>query len=230
MEDLFADRAIRAKTLSRSDVEILSIAGSPSEIVDCDLEEADLSDLNLTGWTFERCNMRRTKFTGARLEGTRWISCRGPFADFVGVDLSEAVFSASDFNNAGFRRAGLSAAVFRGCKLTGADLTDAKCMDAVFEETLLINAKLPSHSFRKLTLRRLDFSQADIRKCDFRDVVFEACSLRDANMHGSRFEGADLRGADIGGLRLMDAALFRGATISREQAGQLLGELGLNVR
>ena len=44
------------------------------------------------------------------------------------------------------------------------------------------------------------------------------------------FEGADLRGADIGGLRLFDAALFRGATISREQAGQLLGELGLNVR
>ena len=30
--------------------------------------------------------------------------------------------------------------------------------------------------------------------------------------------------------RLVDAGLFRGATISREQAGQLLGELGLNVR
>lgn len=47
---------------------------------------------------------------------------------------------------------------------------------------------------------------------------------------GSRFEGSDLRGADLGGLRLVDAGLFRGATISREQAGQLLGELGLNVR
>ena len=36
--------------------------------------------------------------------------------------------------------------------------------------------------------------------------------------------------ADLGGLRLADASLFRGATISREQAGQLLSELGLNVR
>ena len=34
----------------------------------------------------------------------------------------------------------------------------------------------------------------------------------------------------LGGLRLVDAGLFRGATISREQAGQLLGELGLYVR
>jgi uncharacterized protein YjbI with pentapeptide repeats len=49
-------------------------------------------------------------------------------------------------------------------------------------------------------------------------------------MEGARFEGADLRGADLGGVRLVDASLFRGATISREQAGQLLGELGLNVR
>jgi uncharacterized protein YjbI with pentapeptide repeats len=95
---------------------------------------------------------------------------------------------------------------------------------------LLINARLPSWSFRKQTLCRIDFAQADLRACDFRMAVFEECSLRDANMAGSRFESADLRGADLGGLRLMDAALFRGATISREQAGQLLGELGLNVR
>jgi hypothetical protein len=39
-----------------------------------------------------------------------------------------------------------------------------------------------------------------------------------------------VRGVDLGGLRLVDAALFRGATISCEQAGELLGELGLNVR
>lgn len=43
-------------------------------------------------------------------------------------------------------------------------------------------------------------------------------------------DGADLRGADLGGLWLVDASLFRSATISREQAGQLLSELGLNLR
>ena len=76
----------------------------------------------------------------------------------------------------------------------------------------------------------MDFSQADLAKCDFRGTLFDGCSLRDATLDGCRFDGADLRGADISGLRLVNAGLFRGATISREQAGQLLGELGLNVR
>ena len=111
----------------------------------------------------------------------------------------------------------------------GADLTDARMMDVHFEETLLINAKLPGHSFRKQKLVRVDFSQADLRKCDFREAVLDACSLRDANVTACRFEGTDLRGADLGGIRLIDAAPYRGAIISREQAGQLLAELGLKV-
>ena len=128
------------------------------------------------------------------------------------------------------RRAGLTATRFVGSKLTGADFTEARAMHIHFEEVLLVSAKLPGFSFRKETLRRVDMSGADLRKGDFRMTVFEACSLREALVAGSRFEGSDLRGADLGGLRLVDGGLFRGATISREQAGQLLGELGLNVR
>ena len=36
--------------------------------------------------------------------------------------------------------------------------------------------------------------------------------------------------ADLGGIRLLNAKQFKGATISRDQAGQLLAELGLKVR
>jgi uncharacterized protein YjbI with pentapeptide repeats len=103
-------------------------------------------------------------------------------------------------------------------------------MEIRFQETLLINARLAGHSFFKQRLDKVDFSQADLRKCDFQSSTLDDCSLRDANVAGSRFDGADLRGADLGGLRLVDATQFRGATISRDQAGQLLRELGLNVR
>ena len=102
-------------------------------------------------------------------------------------------------------------------------------MDVQFAETLLINATLPGYSFRKQTLRQIDFGQADLRKCDFRETVFEQCSLRDANLTGARFDKADLRGADLGGLRLIDASLFRGAVISRDQAALLIAELGLRL-
>lgn len=230
MDHLSPNRTIHEQTLSRADVEALAASGQPHTLIDCDLEEADLSALDLSGWVFERCTVRRTNFTEARLDGSAWLSCRGALCDFTGAHLTEARFQSSDFNNAALRRARLGSAVFRSCKLTGADFTDARALDAAFEETLLINARLPSFSFRKQTLRRVDFSQADLRKCDFRQTVFEECSLREASLGGCRFDGADLRGADLGGLRLVDAGLFRGATISREQAGQLLAELGLNVR
>jgi len=230
MNDPFADRPTGETVASRAAIEKLAASGVPTTVDGAMLEGLDLSSLDLAGWTFERCDLRRTKFTGARLEATHWQTCRGAFADFSGADLTDAVLMASDFNNASFRRSMLGSARFQGCKLTGADLSEARALETRFEEILFVSAKLPSASFRNMVLQRIDFGQADLRKADFRGTVFEACSLRDANLAGSRFAGADLRGADLGGLRLIDAGLFRGATISREQAGQLLGELGLNVR
>lgn len=98
-----------------------------------------------------------------------------------------------------------------------------------FEDTLLIGADLLKMSFRKTQLEQLDFSEAALSGCDFRESVFVGGSLRNAHPKLARFEGADLREADIGGLKLMDAKLFRGATISLNQAAELLGELGITV-
>ncbi|SNS48259.1 Uncharacterized protein YjbI, contains pentapeptide repeats [Sphingomonas laterariae] len=227
MDDLFADRALRNRSLSRDDV--AALVGSPQHVVDCELEALDLSGFDLTDWQFERCNLRRADFSKAISEGTHWRSCRGPFASFSGSQLDGAKFTSSDFNNADFRRSSLANATFHGCKLTGADLADARGMDIGFEESLLINAKLNGHVFRGRTLKRVDFSQADLRNCDFRSTIFEECQLRETLVAGARFAGADLRAADLGGLRLSDASTFRGAIISRDQAGQLLAEFGLQV-
>ena len=208
---------------------IAAAGGAPVHLAECDLDEAELGSLDLAGWFFERCTLRRTDLTKARLERTSWQSCRGPFASFFSADLTDATFRSCDFNNANLRHARMTSARFTGCKLTGADLADARLIDTTFEETLLAGAKLAALSFRRQHLQRVDFAQADLRKVDFRDTVFEGCSLRDAMLAGARFDKADLRGADLGGLRLVDAALFRGALISHAQAGQMLAELGLRL-
>jgi fluoroquinolone resistance protein len=222
-------RSVRDQALTRDDIEALAADPAPCHLSDCDLESVDLSRLPLSGWTFERCDMRRAVLIDARIDQSHWLGCRGAFANFTGADLGEAQFQSSDFNNAVFRRAILTTASFLRCKLTGADLSDTRAMDTGFAETLLIGAKLPGFSFRKRILDRLDFSQADLGKCDFRGAQLRECSLRDAHLVDVRFEDADLRDADLGGLRLIDAKRFRGATISRAQAGQLLAELGLKV-
>ena len=98
-----------------------------------------------------------------------------------------------------------------------------------FDDTLLIGADLRKMSFRKMQLNQLNFSEADLSGSDFREAVFIGGSLRNTHLKLARFEGADLREADIGGLKLLDARLFKGATISFNQAADLLGELGITV-
>jgi len=214
---------------TRGEFEEWSETERSGRVVECDLEGVDLARLDLHGLVFERCAMRNTDLQSAILDGCRFVACRGPFARFVGADLTDATFSDCDFNNAIFRRARMGSTSFRGCRLTGADLIDVRSVDLGFEETTLAYAKLPGRSFRGRRLKGVDFTQADLSVCDFREATFENCSLREANLTESRFAGADLRGADIGGLRLSDAARFKNALISPEQAGGILAEFGFIV-
>ncbi|MCY1379276.1 Pentapeptide repeats (9 copies) [compost metagenome] len=114
-------------------------------------------------------------------------------------------------------------------KPTGAHFGEVSALGVVFKDSLLVDAHLRGLSFRKQTLAQLDLSEADLSGCDFRETIFEGGSLRNAHLKLARFEGADLRDVDLGGLRLANAAPFKGATISHRQAAALVEELGLRV-
>ncbi|HZZ09086.1 MAG TPA: pentapeptide repeat-containing protein [Paraburkholderia sp.] len=220
-------------TLARADVERLIAANQasnqPLHFTDCDFEGADLSRLDLRGAQFERCTIVETSLFGAALSHTRWVRCRARQADFASTDLVDAAFQSSDLNNTSWRRAKLASASFHSCKLTGANFEACTALGLSFVETLLVGAHLRGLSFRKATLQQLDFSDADLAGVDFREAVFDGGSLKNAHLKGARFDGADLREADLSGVRLVDAALFKGATISHQQAAVLITELGLRV-
>ena len=48
---------LNGATLSRAD--LADRAGRPHALVDCTLAEADLGGLDLAGWRFEKCDLRR---------------------------------------------------------------------------------------------------------------------------------------------------------------------------
>lgn len=223
-------RTIEGGALSRTEITALAAERRPVRLLDCAMEEADLSDLDMTGWRFENCILRRARFTGATLDDAAFVGCRGAFVDFTAARLMEATVEKCDFNNGTFGGATVAQARFIGCKLTGADFAGARTTAVLFKETMLSAARLPGVSFRKTAIERVDFGMADLAKCDFREAFFSGSSLRDAHLVDARFEGADLRGADLGGIRLGDARAFKGAIISRDQAGALLAEMGLQVR
>ena len=184
-----------------------------------------VAPIRFVGW-----NLTEADLNGFDLQGCEFIRCRGRHANFSSCNLTEARFLFCDINNSKWRGTIVSSAVFQDCKLTGAQMVVANTlMLPAFERCLLINANLRRLSFRRAQLDGVDFQGADLREADFRDAVLIGCSLREANVTNARFEGADLRSADLGSIQLGDASRFRGAIISKKQAGELLSSLGLKV-
>lgn len=214
---------------SRADIVRISEKGQAATLKNCDLNSMDLSQLMLSGWRFDSCNLAGASWNGTRLEEVRFKGCRAAQSRFLGSELQDCTIDGGDFSNSSFRAATLSDVKFLRCKMTGCDLTDVRANNILLEEVLLVFALLPKLSFRDTLLKKVDFSDADLKYCDFRDAVLEDCSLRDAHLADCRFERADLRGADLGGVALTDARRFKGAVISKRQAADLLGQLGLRV-
>jgi fluoroquinolone resistance protein len=192
--------------------------------------EAALRGRGSASMRFMAWNMTEADLNGLDLQGCEFVRCRAGHANFSSCNFTEARFLFCDFNNSKWRGTIVLSAFFQDCKLTGAQLAVANTlMPPAFERCLLINANLRGLSFRRAQLDGVDFHGADLREADFRDAVLTGCSLREANVTNARFEGADLRGADLGSLKLADASRFKGAIISKKQAGELLSGLGLKV-
>ena len=220
---------LSGESIDRARIEQLLREDALLVFEDCDFSGADLSRLNLHDSVLRNCALLETSFYAANLARTRWQRCRAGHADLESGDLVDARFESCDLNNTSWRRAKLASCSFRSCKLTGAAFEEVSYLGLTFEDSLLIGADLRRMSFRKQTLAGLDFADADLSGCDFRDAVFEGGSLRDAHIKDTRFDGADLREADLGALKLVNAKLFAGATISPRQAAELVRAMGLNV-
>jgi uncharacterized protein YjbI with pentapeptide repeats len=192
--------------------------------------EAALRGRGSASMRFMGRNMTEADLNGLDLQGCEFVRCRAGHANFSSCNFTEARFLFCDFNNSKWRGTIVSSAFFQDCKLTGAQMVVANTlMPPAFERCLLINAYSRGLSFRRAQLDGVDFHGADLREADFRDAGLTDCSLREANVTNARFEGADLRGADLGSLKLADASRFKGAIISKKQAGELLSGLGLKV-
>ena len=184
-----------------------------------------VSPTRFAGWNLTEANLN-----GLDFHGCEFMRCRAGHANLSSCNFTEARFLFCDFNNTKWRGTIVSLACFQDYKLTGAQIVVANTlMPPTFERCLLINANLRGLSFQRAQLDGVDFQGADLCDADFRDAVLTECSLREANVAKARFEGADLRGADLGSLQLADASRFKGAIISKKQAGKLLSGLGLKV-
>jgi uncharacterized protein YjbI with pentapeptide repeats len=231
MADDVPHHRITGRTLTRAGVEsAIAAATRQVRLIECDLQEVDLSRLDVSGFVFDRCNLIEADLSHLVAVGTRWQGCRARRTNLRGADLTDATFLSGDWNNGAWQAVQMSGASFTGVKLTGCGFAEAKSLETVFVDCPMQATDLKGLSFRKSRLGRCDMSRADVRGCDFRGAVFdEGSSLAAAILAEARFEDADLRSVDLSGHGLDSLGTLRGARIGLHQAAAIVTSAGLKV-
>lgn len=168
-------------------------------LVNCDLAHSSLRNVkfsealfqytnfywaDLTGATFEKCNMRGATCKYAKMDEVKFIECEFSRNRFVLASMDRAEFAGVSLDNcqfeeckmAGIKLAGISMtnALFKHCNMDGADLNGAKLNGSMFHGTNLRGADLRGAD---LSLANLEY--ADLTDADLTDAIFYMTRMPD---------------------------------------------------
>jgi uncharacterized protein YjbI with pentapeptide repeats len=189
-----------------------------------DLTGADLSHLNLDGYTFfhanlasarlYRASLKEATFAHANLSGADLHAVVANLADFSDANLTNAHLSEGQFLHASFRRAqmqrsNVSAANLTGADLNRADLTEAKAVRTMARWAIISGADLS----------RSVWSSANLTGADLSWATMNSVQLAGSQADHATFAWASMKNADLAGISLRHASLHQsdleGANLSR---------------
>jgi uncharacterized protein YjbI with pentapeptide repeats len=195
-------KAVKLDALEKfgvSDVLLINVDLSGTNLTGADLTGADLSEANLTGADLYRANLRLADLHGARLNKADLLGANLRGADLRGADLREADLGLADLREADLSLADLRGAILRGAILRGAILNRASFSGADLTGADLGLANLSGTNLSAAILNR---------------AILNRAILSDADLFGANLSEADLSGADLSGADLSSADL-RGAILNR---------------
>ncbi len=161
-------------------------ACSRCDLVDANLEEANLEGADLVMANLVRANLKGANLARANLEGA---TLKG--ADLVSANLGRANLEGADLENA---------------YLEGADLVRADLANANLEGADLMRADLV-----RANLEGADLVRADLKGAKLTGADLEGANLKGANLEGADLEGTNLQGVDFEGANLKGTIFPKGA-------------------
>ena len=186
------------------------------------LRELDLTENNLSGWSFANQDLRNVRFdqsvmantdlAGARIEGAS-------FANTTVGGLTEAQIQSTDsYRNKQLRGVSLRNNDLTGWSFAGQDLTDANFEDSVLQDVDLTDAIIVGADFedtfqagftRAQLYSTRSYQTGDLRRINLEDNDLSNWDFSNQNLAGADFEQADLRHADLTNTNLTGANLSR---------------------
>ncbi|MEG4282124.1 pentapeptide repeat-containing protein [Microcoleus sp. A006_D1] len=207
------------------------------------LNEANLSRINLSQSILRRASLFVTNISGANLSETDLSEANLNVARLSSVNLSRAILNGASLNVANLVKADLSgaqligASLIRGelvrCELSktnfsGANLTEADLREVKLTQANLCGANLSganlrgasasSANFQQANLHGADLTKAELNGVNLSNADMRQASLQQVNLSGASLSGANLKWADLSGANLNGADLsdakFSGANLN----------------
>ena len=135
--------------------------------------------------------------------------------DLRGADLPTAQFLGADLSNAMFHNSNLSGANFANTDLTDSflscsDLSQAQFQNVNFTRTRLGSANLSGAMLQDAdlswrNLHNVNLSGADLRRANLSEAIFQDAKASNALLEGANLSRASFLGADLSGARLVMA-------------------------
>jgi uncharacterized protein YjbI with pentapeptide repeats len=141
--------------------------------LECALEEADLSEADVTSAVLLACKADRLRLTNARADNLRVVR---------ETSLVGALFDGASVTSSTLRGAKLDGANFRGAKVDRSDFSEASLVEAVFTRA----------SAKEARFVRSDLARAKVDKVNLGYGILQKAKIQGASFRGSNLFRADL--------------------------------------
>jgi uncharacterized protein YjbI with pentapeptide repeats len=166
--------------------------------IEPDLNDVDLSGINLVGVDLSEVHLKRTSFRGARLERVSLSR-----AHLEESDLGRAYLQGADLSVAHLERANLGEAFLKGANLNRAYLVGA-CLDGIcLDDASLDGTHLEGASLKHAHLEGVSFNRAHLEGADLSEAFFNNTTrLHDVILSNENYGSSSIADVHWNGINL----------------------------
>lgn len=188
---------------------------------DARVENTSVSSLELEGVSAD----------GTAFENVVFRGCAFDRVNLSGCTFTDVVFSDCRFVGCDMGRSWLNRCDFRSCSAPGLTFLKGRLAGVSMTDSQMGYCDLSEATVDRLVACETSLVEANVYGTRLRRVTLERCDLTRTTVFRSSLAGIDLSTCEIAGIRVSsDFHELRGATVSVEQAAQLVGLLGVKVK
>ncbi|MBM6775176.1 pentapeptide repeat-containing protein [Olsenella profusa] len=194
------------------------------------LDALGTPDARVENTAFAGLELTDASADGTGFENVAFRGCTFDHVDLSGCTFTDVVFSGCRFVGCDMGRSWLNRCDFRGCSAPGLTFLKGRLTGVSVTDSQMGYCDLSEATVDRLVARKSSLAEANVFGTRLRHVTLERCDLTRATFFRASLAGIDLSTCEIAGIRVSsDFHELRGATVSAEQAVQLVGLLGVRV-